>query len=74
MEKLIEELQEQLEEEHEDIAEYHRLAKCAEDHGENDLAIALTLIAKDEKTHADYLEKYLHNSGYKSEEHLKKHI
>lgn len=67
MEKLIEELQEQLEEEHEDIAEYHRLAKCAEDHGENDLAIALTLIAKDEKTHADYLEKYLHKHEYRIE-------
>ena len=55
----------------EDMEEYFRLAKCAEDHGEEELAFYLNMIAKDEKSHADYLHKYLKKHGY---EHKKEHL
>ena len=72
MDHLIEELKEQHEEEAEDMEKYLRLAKCAEEHREYELAFMLNLIANDEESHKKYLHEYLEKHAYhdRKKEHL----
>ena len=58
-EELVSRLFDQLEDETEDVYEYHKLCEVAKTHGMHSLARGLKMIAKDEYSHAEYLAKVL---------------
>lgn len=59
MDELHNKLKRHLEEEKTDSDVYCELAKCAEKHGEDDLAFGLWMIAADEQSHRDFLESHM---------------
>lgn len=59
MEEIHAKLRRNLEEEKTDSDVYCEMAKCAEEHGEEDLAFGLWLIAADEKSHEDFIRQYM---------------
>lgn len=59
MDELHNKLKRHLEEEKTDSDVYCELAKCAEAHGEDDLAFGLWMIAADEQSHKDFLENHM---------------
>ena len=69
---LHQKLCEHMEEEIEVIMEYHRLSEQARDAGEEELAVWLYEIAKDEYSHAKYIHDHLKEIGYPipNEEHI----
>ena len=64
---LHQKLCEHVEEELEEILEYHRLSEQARDAGEDELAELLYEIAKDEYSHAKYIYEHLKKIHYPME-------
>ena len=52
-------LKRHLEVEKTDSDVYCEMAKCAEEHGHDDLAFGLWLISADEKSHEDFIRQYM---------------
>ena len=51
-------LRRDMEEEKADADKYMEMAKCAEAHGANDLALGLFMMAADEKSHMEFIKSY----------------
>lgn len=59
MDTIVNKLREHLKEEEHDVEMYTHLMHEAREHGMHNLADALCLILKDEKSHRNYLKMYL---------------
>ena len=58
MEDVYAKLKRKLGEEMTDSDVYCEMAKCAEEHGEDDLAFGLWLMSADEQSHRDFIQEY----------------
>lgn len=61
MEDIYAKLKRKLDEEITDSDVYCEMAKCAEEHGKDDLAFGLWLMSADEQSHKDFIQQYLDN-------------
>ena len=58
MEEIHAKLRKEVEEEKSGADMYREMAKCAEAHGEDDLALGLFMMAADEKSHYEFIKSY----------------
>ena len=58
MEEIHAKLRRYLDDEKSDADMYLEMAKCAEAHGADDLALGLFMMSADEKSHEDFIRSY----------------